>query len=137
MSQKTQKKSNDESGTVRRATDLALDVAIGGTALAVDKAVDLAERAVDRAGEAIRHGEEQLERASKQARDKAKAAKHRVKEQALDVKQQARATFDEQDHRSYEDRTKDELYTLAAERDIASRSSMNKSELIDALRAER
>lgn len=137
MSQKGRKTTNDESGTVRRATELALDVAIGGTALAVDKAVDLAEKAVDRAGEAIRRGEDQAERASKQARDKARDVTSRAKEQIGDAKDAARSGLEERDKRPYEDRTKHELYTLAAERDIASRSSMNKAELIDALRTQR
>ena len=36
-----------------------------------------------------------------------------------------------------EQRTKDELYNLAKEKDIGGRSKMNKGELIDALRAAR
>ena len=41
------------------------------------------------------------------------------------------------EHRSYEERTYDELYELAAERDITGRSYMKKDELIEALREQR
>lgn len=37
----------------------------------------------------------------------------------------------------YEDRTKDDLYALAQERDIDGRSDMTKDDLIDALRDQR
>jgi len=37
-------------------------------------------------------------------------------------------------NRPYEDRTRDELYNIARERDIAGRSKMGKTELIAALR---
>ena len=40
-------------------------------------------------------------------------------------------------NRSLEDRSKRELYNLAKKRDIDQRSKMNKSELIDAIRADR
>lgn len=53
------------------------------------------------------------------------------------VEDAAEAAFEPQDARSYEDRTYEELRDLAAERDIAGRSSMNKGQLIKALRKAR
>lgn len=46
------------------------------------------------------------------------------------------ANADNPDHNStpYEERTKEELYDLAQDLDIEGRSSMNKEELIEALR---
>lgn len=41
------------------------------------------------------------------------------------------------DAQPYEDRTAEDLYALAQERDIAGRSDMDKSQLIDALREQR
>jgi hypothetical protein len=44
------------------------------------------------------------------------------------------AALDPRDTRSYEERTREELYTLACERDIGGRSSLTKKQLIKALR---
>lgn len=46
-------------------------------------------------------------------------------------------TDSDPDRRPYEERTYDELYSLASERDINGRSSMNKNQLIRSLREER
>lgn len=103
-------------GLAHRAKETALDVAVGGPALAVDKAGEVAD-------EVARKGE----RVIRQVRDVAADA----------TGQAAEAVEEDADTRPYEERTRDELYRLAADRQIAGRSSMRKAELIEALRADR
>jgi hypothetical protein len=106
-------------GTARRVAETALDVAVGGTALAADKALETIDKVVGRSEEAAQEG-------ARTARQKAATATRA-----------ARQAIEDRGHPSYENRTRDELYELAAERDIEGRSTMRKAELIDALRAER
>jgi hypothetical protein len=109
--------------TVRRVADATLDVAVGGTALAADKALETLDKVTDRAEEALRRGR-------REARDQTRSARRHAEEA---VHQAAGG----HDSRPYEERSRDELYELASERDIEGRSSMNKAELIAALRENR
>lgn len=116
------KRSETEEGH-RGVVDLALDVAIGGTSLVADKAIDAVERTADRAGDRLKDARERVHEAADEARHRLDDLEDRFGQG--------------EDHSRYEERTKDELYQLAAERGIASRSTMRKAELIEALRAAR
>jgi hypothetical protein len=102
-------------GAARRAVDTALDVAIGGPALAVDKTREVAGEMAQRGEEAVRRG----------------------REKTAEAVRAARQTVEVQDASPYESRSRDELYELARERGIEGRSRMRKTELIAALREDR
>lgn len=115
----TRETRREDTNTARRIAETALDVAIGGTALVVDKTIETVDKVVGR-------GERTARRARKVTR-----------ERASEASRTARRAIGEHDRSPYEERTLDELYELAAERDIEGRSTMRKEELIEALREHR
>ena len=111
----TRDKRRKESSTAQRVAEKSLDVAIGGTALAAGKVAETIDRVIGKTESAMHEGR-------RAAQDKAKKTDRAI-----------RHAIQNRDERRYEDRTRDELYELAIERDIEGRSAMRKSELIAAV----
>lgn len=70
------------------------------------------------------------------AREKAGETLQGIRGAGEKLQDKAEAAFEDTDRRPYEERTAKELYSLAAEREIAGRSGMSKAELIEALRTQ-
>jgi hypothetical protein len=112
MSKESNRSKKHEHESSRSVARTAADVAIGGTALAADKAIEVVGDAVERANDAFMRGRHDVEEATRKA-----------EEAVEDVKRAAKRTVGTStDSRVYEDRTRDELYDLAAEREIPGRS---------------
>lgn len=124
---RNQEKTRDDQSTQRRALETALDFSVGGPVLAAQKVTEAVEKATDAMAERgegiVRKGEDALRDRLDEGRERAGKAVRSV-----------RKSVEAPDGRPYEDRTRDELYRLAIDREIRGRSSMRKVELIEALR---
>ena len=101
-----------------------IKLAVGGTALAVDKVVDVVRHAASRTEKAIDHARENVMETVEKTEKRATDAVNKVEDKMTGP-----------DTRPYEERSVEDLYELAAKRDIDGRSTMRKEELIEALRA--
>jgi ElaB/YqjD/DUF883 family membrane-anchored ribosome-binding protein len=102
--------------------------------------VERGRRVVARVSErdAIEQAADQARKTGSKVKGNAKGASKSVtnlfRSAAAAMEDAAEAAFDPQDNRPYEERTLAELRELAAERDLAGRSGLNKKQLIKALR---
>lgn len=81
--------------------------------------------------------QEQIRAARSKAKSVTTSARKAAKASVTAIADAARSTIDPRDSRAYEDRTRNELYDLACERDVPGRSEMNKKQLIKVLRRDR
>lgn len=125
----TGNKSSENASPARLAADTVMTVTVGGTVLA-------AEKAAEKAGDAVDQIVDGAERAVRRVRGTVERSADAASDAADSIAESASSTSDGRGQ-PYEERTRDELYALAAERDITGRSTMRKTELIAALRAER
>lgn len=86
---------------------------------------------------AVQKAAHQYDSARSRSRAATTSVRKAAKATAEAIEEAAEAAFDHQDTRPYEERTLEELRSLASERRISGRSGMNKAALIEALRAHR
>jgi hypothetical protein len=115
------KTQNNDKGIVKQG----IKIAVGRTALAVDKVVDVVRDAAGRTEDAIDKARENVVEAMDNTEKRASDTLNKVEDELMGTT----------DTRPYEERTVEDLHALAATRDIKGRSTLRKVELIEALRA--
>lgn len=135
MTKRTSKRKTQKD---RGVAGTAFDLAVGGAVLAADKAADIVDEAIDRGGDVARTIREEAGKTAHQGKSSGAKIVRKTRRAGKRIASKARFRTSDAPGREaagYEDRTKDELYALAANRDIPGRSTMTKQELIKALRS--
>ena len=122
-------------GEDRGIVQTGLDFAIGGTAMAIDKAQELIHDARERVEDVAQDAKKKAEEARDRVEKDVRRAGSKAEETAEQLAKKAERQLTGPDTRPYEERTVEELRELASQREIDGRSKMNKRELIDELRS--
>jgi proline dehydrogenase len=119
----------------RSIVETGIDIAIGGTAMAFDKAAEIAHDVRERVEDATQEKKKETAETVRKVEKKAEHLSKQVESVTRQAADEALHALTDRDTRPYEERTLEEIRRLASERKIDGRSKMNKAQLIRELRA--